>query len=67
MVVLLKLFRHIVGNLTDSVKRSISDLWIGMRTVLAQNWHHHGNFLRIVNVLANLTKRHNTSMFVPPV
>ncbi len=31
------------------------------------NWHHRSNFFWIVNVLTNLRKGHNTSVFIAPV
>jgi len=67
MVVFLELFRHIVSDLTYRVQRSVSNFRVWMGAVLAQDWNHHGDLLRVVDVFTNLTEGHDTSVFVAPV
>lgn len=67
VVILLEFLRHVVSNLTDCVQRRISNFRVGMSAVLAQNWHHHSNFLGVVDVFTNLTESHDTSVLVSPV
>lgn len=64
---LLELIRHVVSDLTDSVKGSISNLGVGVGTVLNDDGDHNLDLLWVIDILANLTESHNTSMFVSPV
>lgn len=67
MVILLEFFRHVVRNLANSMKGSISNLGVGVHAVLAQNWNHHGDLGWFVNILTYLAECHDSGMFVAPV
>ena len=64
---ILELIGHIVSDLTNCVEGGISDLGVGMGTVLKNDGNHHLDLLWIVDVLTNLTESHNTCVFESPV
>jgi hypothetical protein len=53
--------------LTDSVKWSISDFRVRVFAVTNNNGNHNLDFLRVIDVLTDLTECHNTGMFVAPI
>lgn len=63
----LELFWHIVWNLSNTMKCSMSDLRICMVKMCFKNWYHSRNFSRLVDIFANLWKRKDTSIFKSPV
>ena len=65
--VLLEFLGHIISDLADSVKRGISDLWVGVVAVLNNNRNHDLDLLRIVHILTDLTESHDAGVFIAPI
>lgn len=54
MEVILELFSHVISDLTNTVKSSISDLRVRMCQVLNYDWDHWCDLLNIIYVFTNL-------------
>lgn len=67
MEVILEFLSHIISNLTNAVKGSISDLWVRVSKVLDNDRNHWANLLDIINVLSDLGKSHESCILVSPV
>lgn len=64
---LLKLLRHVVTELSDTVNSGISNFRVGVLQVLEHDLNHWSNSVNILNVLSNLTESHKGSILVSPV
>ena len=64
---LLKLLRHVVTELSDTVNSGVSNFRVGVLQVLEHDLNHWSNSVNILNVLSNLTESHKGSILVSPV
>jgi hypothetical protein len=64
---LLEVIRHIIGELTDSMSRCVSDLRVGVLEVLEQDRYHAFDLFSFIDVLTDLRESHNSSVLVSPV
>jgi hypothetical protein len=63
----LKVIRHIISYLTQSMSSCVLDLRIRVAKMVNKYWYHSGNLLRFVNIFSNLRKSHNSRIFIAPV
>ena len=64
---LLEIVWHIISELTNAMKTSISDLRVLMLKVRENRWHHRGDLLDFIDILSDLRECHDTSVLVAPV
>jgi len=51
---LLEVIGHIICQLSNAVKGSVSDLWVLVLQMLENLWHYRSDLLDIVDILTDL-------------
>ena len=67
MEVFLKVSRHVIRHLSNTMQCSKPDPRIRVLQMLQHHWYHICYTCYVVHVLPHLRQRHESCIFVPPV